>query len=69
MVSFTFGQTWIPFKDQSQFPAKPSFQVLKSDDNETIIEVTIPGMLVSEAIENGERFHILRFPGYFTTIE
>jgi len=62
------AQEWVSFT-QSITSEKPSAEVLKSDDFETIIKFTIPGMEVKEIIENTEKFQSLRFPDYYTTLE
>lgn len=62
------AQEWVSFS-QSIIPEKPSTEVLKSDDFETIIKFTIPGMEVKDITEGMETYQSLRFPDYYTTIE
>jgi len=62
------AQEWVYFT-QSITPGKPSAEVLKSDDFETIIKFTIPGIEVKDIIEGTETFQSLRFPDYYTTLE
>ena len=64
----TIAQDWVSF-NKSIIPEKPTAVVLKSDDFETIIKFTIPGIEVENIIEGTETFQSLRFPDYFTTLE
>jgi len=65
--SFSWAE-WITFEHSSEIQ-KPTARVIISNDRETVIEFSITGMEVKEIIVGQEKFHVLRFPDYYTTME
>jgi len=61
-------QTRICF-DERSVVEKPAAVVHRSDDMGTVIEFHLSGMFVDEIVKNGEIYHKLRFPGYYTTLD
>jgi len=50
-------------------PRQPVINVLKSDDTQAVLEISIFGMLVEEVNVNGKLYQRLRVPEYATTVE
>jgi hypothetical protein len=61
-------QTWVPFTSNTP-GASPIVEVLESNNLQTIIHVSIPGMWVTDTIVDGSVYQILEIPGYGTTSE
>lgn len=66
-ASFVQSQ-WISFDSASENKTVSS-DVIVSNDQETIIEFTLPGMEVKELQRGNELFQVLRLPNFLTTME
>ncbi len=69
MTGWAFAEKkWVSI-DGTTVPAGPKITVITSNETETILRFDIPGFWVEEITEGVQTFHVLRFPGYGTTLE
>ena len=68
-VAMVHGEAnWVSLKGKSSIEA-PSAEVLKSNQNETIIKFTTSGFFSENISENGVTYQRLEFPAYATTLD
>ena len=59
---------WVPLGIAAE-PGGPSVTVLRSNESETVVRISIPGFWSEDVVYGDETYRSIRFPGYFTTTD
>ncbi|MCD4736230.1 MAG: hypothetical protein K8R53_09320, partial [Bacteroidales bacterium] len=68
LATVTLAQKkWIPFTDQN--PQLPQIEILEQGVNKLVLEITVPGLFITESEEQGEIYQRLELIAFNTTKE
>lgn len=68
-VSALYAGSWVTFDSAWGTGEAPLLTSPKSDQMQTVVDITIPGMWRSKITRDGMTFDVLKIPGYVTTTD
>ncbi len=66
-VTPVFAATWVMFPPAETEGEPPTVNVLESDGDHTVVEITVPSMWVEDIDVEGDVYQLIEIPGYFNT--
>ncbi len=66
-VTPVFSATWVMFAPGVAEGEPPSINVIESDADHTVVEITVPGMWVDDIDVDGDVYQLIEIPGYLNT--